>query len=179
MTGYDLHPDDLLARVNLRTDLLRERAYYGLSCQEVSRRAKFSGLAVVAGLERKTSWDAHRVMQWARGLKRRVMLPIAGLNISADDAAAAVLRELVANAGTTTERDQLYLRLVAHDLIRTRTAMISRSEMGRRCGVNESAIGGWEELPEVGKLRLYQRYARALGGSLTPMLEPITAGVRS
>lgn len=173
----DIHADDLVARVDLRAQLRMRREYHGLSCRQVSRRAKFAGLAVVAGLERTTSWELHRVMQWSRGLDRRLLLHITGFEVPAEDVKAAMLNALAARVESPSSEDLMHRRLVAHNLTRVRKAAMSRLEMARRCDVTEGAIGDWEELPEVSLLRSYQRYARALGGHLRLELAPVEAAV--
>lgn len=175
MTG-DLHPDDVVARIDLRTALRERRTGLGLSTEAVSRLAGFPYASAVRGLERKTSWEAWRVQEWARGLDRVFRLRIEGLQVAPDDTASLVLKSATAFGGF--DEDQLHLQIVAADLIRTRAAMgVTRVELGRRCRVDERAIREFEKGPLQSWLRTYQRYGRALGGIIRLELQPVTVGM--
>lgn len=178
MTGVDLHPDDLVARIDLRAGLRQHRTDLDLSTEAVSRLAGFPYASAVRGLERMTSWEAWRAQQWARALGHALRLRIDGLIVPEDDMTSLVLRSTTAFGGF--DEDQLHLQIVAADLVRTRHAMgVTRAELGRRCGVNERAIREFEQSPLQSWLRTYQRYGRALGGIIRLDLQPVTVGVLS
>lgn len=176
MTGVDLHPDDLAARIDVRVALRQRRHDRGLSAEAVSRRAGFAYASAVRDLEDETSWETWRVQQWARGLDEVLRLHIDGVEIAADDTASLVLKAATPFGGF--DEDQLHLQVVAADLIRTRKAMgVTRSALARRCGVGERALRGFENSPLKSLLRIYQRYGRALGGAVRLDLDPVAAAV--
>lgn len=177
MNHPEVNPSDLAARMALRTSLRRLRADLKLSGQCVSRLAGFDDPGAVRAMERGTSWAVWRVQAWARGLGWVFRMRITGLEVPADDATAMVLKANIPFGGL--DEDLLHLRVIAHDLIRTRKAVMSRSEMARRCGVTAGATDDWEARPEESLLLMYQRYTRALGGALELELQPAGVAVGS
>lgn len=173
----DIDPADLAARVELRTQLHGLRKDMDLSGENVARLCGFGNLGAVRSLERRTNWEVWRLQRWARGLDRMLRLHIIGLTLPDDDITSMVLRATTAFGAR--DEDDLHLRIVAHDLIRTRKAMFSRPEMASRCGVTEGAVRDWEAQPQSSVVRLYQRYARALGGTVTLELQPVVVAVAS
>jgi DNA-binding XRE family transcriptional regulator len=172
------HPDDLLARVNLRASLHDARQAFDLSTEAVSRLAGFHYASAVRTLERRTSWEFWLVQQWARGLGQVARLHLDDLDVPAPDPQALVLEMTTAFGGF--DEDQLHLRVVAHDLIRTREALgVSRAELASRLGITERAVGCFEQDPLRSWLRTWQRYARGLGGVARPELESVSVEVAS
>ncbi|MGX6605607.1 hypothetical protein ACWKSP_26265 [Micromonosporaceae bacterium Da 78-11] len=180
MKGIPDHPDDVAARLRIRAGLVQRRVDADLSAQAVARLAGFAREDTVRLLERenRTSWEAWRLQQWARGLGFTFRLAIVGLPVPDDDVTAVVLK--TATAFGAFDEDQMHLKAVAYDLARTRVALgVHRSTLARWCGVDERAIRGWERQPLYSLLRVYQRYPRALGGSLELELQPAQVAVAS
>lgn len=173
----DLHPDDLLARVELRAQLRELRETFDLSQRQVTRLAGFGYVEAVRDLEQKTSWEAWRVQQWARGLGRRLRLSVEGVELAPDDTQSLVLRATTAFGGF--DEDQLHLRTLAADLRRTRCHLgFTQAGFARRCRVSDGAIREFEGNPLQSWLRTYQRYARGLGGWLGLDLMSVVAPER-
>jgi hypothetical protein len=164
------HPDDLRARVDLRTSLMSARDCLGLSVVAANRAAGFPHQGTLQTLEGATNWEMWRVQQWARGVGHVLRLHIEGLVVPADDVHSTILRATTAFGGF--DADELHLRIVTADLVRARRHLkVSRSMLARRCRMDEKVLSTWEQDPGRSLMRIYQRYARELGGSVCPMLE--------
>lgn len=177
MRYHPEHPADLEGRVNLRWRLHTLRERQGLTCTDLSRLAGFGNLDAVRNLERKMSWEIPRVQQWTRALDRRLILDIEGITVPETDLDAEILR-LGATFGARDE-DARRLQIVCDDLIRTRMATCPLERFAARVGVDSTAVRDWEDRHENTLLRVVQRYARALGGSVELDLERVGVEVSS
>jgi DNA-binding XRE family transcriptional regulator len=168
----ELHADDLRAREWISAELRRIRTGQGRPCRSVAADLGLKKNAY-AHMEKVTTWTVPKVQAWARVLDHRFVMTIHGLATPDDqDPTAAIL------AATTTfgglDEDQLHLYTVVNDLIRVRKWFgMWQREVGRRLGVTENAVRGWEKDHSATHVRSVQRYARALGGSLELDVVPV------
>ena len=170
------HPDDIAARVAYRDELRICRIDRGLSAEAVSRLAGFACPSAVRDMEDDPTWMLWRAQQWARGLGKQGRLSLAGLTVPDRDITALVLAFTVAFGGL--DEDNLLLRIVAHDLVRTRKAIgVTRAELARTCGWSVRSVAEFEINPSRSWLRTWQRHSRGLGGRLTLQLMPAGAQV--
>jgi transcriptional regulator with XRE-family HTH domain len=169
----ELHPDDPAARVVLNRRLWKIRQDAGITTTELAARLG-TGRETARDLEKSSSWEVRRVQAWARALDHRFAMIVTGIRLPEPDFDAMALRA-VTTFGALDE-DRLHLRIVVDDLVRAQRASgESITSFARRCGVNGRAIIGWERDHEATLLKMVQRYARALGGSLELAVLPVRA----
>jgi hypothetical protein len=103
-------------------------------------------------------------------------MSITGLIIPELDLGADLLRMAVPFGGL--DEDGLHLLAVVDDLARYRTCHgITFAAVGKRIGVDGSAVRGWEDQPARLLLKTVQRYARGLGGALDLKVVPVDVAV--
>jgi DNA-binding XRE family transcriptional regulator len=174
----DLHPDDLAARRTLASTLWRERRRAELTTVDLAAVLGVSR-STANSMERYTSWTVRRVQDWARAVDHRFRMQLTGLTVPDDgDVYAEILAMSIPFGGR--DEDRLHLLATVNDLIRCRIAAgLSCADLGVRMGVSGRAVELWEESHESTLLKLVQRYARGLGGSLALDVEPVAAAVSS
>lgn len=170
----DLNLDDLTARKALASTLWTERRRAGLTTVDL---AGLLGVcrSTTNTMERSTSWAVPRVQAWARVLDLRFRMRLTGLIVPDDgDVYAEILAMAMATAFGSRDEDRLHLLATVNDLIRCRVAAgLTPADLGERIGVSGRAVELWEESHESTLLKLVQRYARGLGGSLALDVEPV------
>lgn len=160
----DLDPQDTKNRVLLRDQHKHIRAtMYGSTRQvRLVSQAAGHGSRFIEDCETTTQWSVRRVSAWSRLLEHRFRMSITGLAIPEPDLSADLLRVAVPFGGL--DEDSLHLLAVVDDLARYRTHHgITFAEVGKRVGVDGSAVRGWEDQPARLLLKTVQRYTRGLG----------------
>lgn len=171
MSRPDLDPEDRLARMRLAADLRKLRIEQGLNRVQLSTDLGMARTAV-SSMERGTSWAVRKVQGWARPLGHRFTMTVRGLVVPDADHGVDI------PAFGDADEDLLHLRAVIDGLIRVRLAAgLSREDMASRMWVTPACVAKLEENPDEALLRMVQRYARGLDGSLGLNLERLPAAL--
>lgn len=160
----DLDPADAQLRDSLAVTLRMSREARRISRQQIADLLGVTVPAVYA-LERRTTWQAHTVMRYARTIGWRIEWQLHDLHIPDDGDVMAIV--IAAGDTSTPERaDRVHWRAVCNDLVRIRRRRCTAVAMGAQLGVHENAVHAWEANPDGSSVIAAQRHARALGGVL-------------
>lgn len=171
----DLHPDDHTARVQVRDRLVAARHTATLSRPALAARLGVATSTIQSIEEGTDRCRASTLQRYARALNLRMVFHLDDLpdpNL-VPDPLADVWQQML--AASPDHEDEIERRLLRLNLIRCRQAAgISREQQARTLGLARAGLSRFE-YTATGDIAVHvaQRYARALGGRVRPVLEAI------
>lgn len=178
IAAEDISEDDHLEREKLRESYVSLRLHQGILPERLAVEHGFNR-TLVSQFEMRSNWQVRTAQRHARMLDAQLLLEPRDLPLSLEpDDMSEMLRLM--HPRSAERRDDIHFAVVKNYLIRARMCIgLSTGDVAEVISRRRDSVQAWERsLDPTDMVFVIQRYARAIGGSLSLRLDPKPKAVK-